>query len=687
MIEAAFHLAEGSPIPVYLPEGEILEIAKMAGFDTDDLFSVTIPIGASREARVKVLVSQDNLNSLYASKVTPYDEATAIFKWRSSANDPYNELLVWLLPPRPIFMVPDSEGVALVEAVDARYWWKRQQSNLLTDDPIYGWGFTSDGRWRTAHGQSINDTKALLDFAVSRIGVEQANIDTTGFLGSSAQMNRLVDQIFTPEMSLAMVIDIIASSCGVCLVYNSPSKKYELANIVSIGNGIKLFAQDKPTAVAGGAQAPATYIGISPEPLVDLWSGQDEWQLNLAPKKVTFNFPFRQVEGQTYYNNNTAITGSELPFDVAREYGMTEEILTSRSRPDYNNTKAELSISEPRPLLAGDTPYPITSATPATNLRPSNATSPNWEYDSYIYLIKTQLEDRLDIPFGKIAWGGWRYPYQSLVASYLRFYIGHRNGQCVPIMLSVHDEKDWLYGPDGLRPDDPRDIVIGKGLVHARRLGSGVVHIDAAPPNTRTFPALILSSTRIGAGGNTYWRWEYDFEEVEPTGVGSPSPMTALARYGTARNMVEEGNRFFNPADPRNIISTGVKQSDYANATIDALPIIEGTVVMMVEQFPTAVVPVGHASPEPPYGRQYWFALPNAVKVTCGNPFIANDDYGTFADPSGLSGEFGTFDAPEGTVDYGWFTDDMGTFANPSALVFDYGSFLFGTGTMNYGMF
>jgi hypothetical protein len=55
-----------------------------------------------------------------------------------------------------------------------------------------------------------------------------------------------------------------------------------------------------------------------------------------------------------------------------------------------------------------------------------------------------------------------------------------------------------------------------------------------------------------------------------------------------------------------------VLQSHYNNATVEALPICNDTIVHMVEQFPTS-----YTSGTVPVEPQYWFSMPNAVKVTC----------------------------------------------------------------------
>lgn len=683
MIEAYFEIDGSDPIPALIPDAEVLEIARMAGIPPSELFGIDIPAGASREGRVRCLVASSALDRLYNNASVNGNQATARFSWRSSENDTLMQLDVWLLPPKPIFMVYGSEGIALVEAVDVRYWWKRQQGTTLTNSPSFAHLFSSDGRWRTGYQTGIGTCIELLQSMRDLLGV--GTFSTTGYAPSAVLWSRLADQVWTPEVSLAMAIDLVLSLTGYVLVYNLRTMQYEVKLIEDERTILDTLMQDFRNAVGAGLEAPSTATATPTDVLLRKWQGNDEWQLNRMPPSVTVSHPFRRVEGKTYYDNNGTFPMGAIPFSDAREYGVSRPIPTQRSRQDI---AADLVLKEPRAILGNDTPWPFTSTTPSSNiLGYTSSVPPSWNVSAYAGEVRNLIVNRCAMPIGKVVWGGWiLFPVGVFRGSICRFYLGERNGECVPLSMTECEERDWIFGPDGLQPDTPREIVLGKGIIHARRLGSGIVHLDAAPPNTRTFPALILSSTRDGVSGNAYWRWTYAFEEVEPVGTGSPVSIGTLARTGNARNMVEQGNLFYSAGDSRNMISTGVAQADYANATIDALPVVAGTVVLMVEQFPTSKVP---SSPTDliPYGRQYWFALPNAVKVTCGNPFVANDDYGTFADPAAIDTECGFFDAPEADLDYGWFTDDLGSFAVPSALVFDYGSIDLAVGTADYGVF
>jgi hypothetical protein len=118
-------------------------------------------------------------------------------------------------------------------------------------------------------------------------------------------------------------------------------------------------------------------------------------------------------------------------------------------------------------------------------------------------------------------------------------------------------------------------------------------------------------------------------------------------------NLCEDGNIYQGVGNANNVIATGVKQSDYTNAVIDALPICNGTTVLAVEQF----CPASSSIAQPSY--RVWFSLPNAVKVVCTSPNpLTGDDYGSFASPAPIYTDYGTFEAPQNSKDYGLFADN-----------------------------
>jgi hypothetical protein len=189
------------------------------------------------------------------------------------------------------------------------------------------------------------------------------------------------------------------------------------------------------------------------------------------------------------------------------------------------------------------------------------------------------------------------------------------DGEMSPFTITECDQSDWRFGLSGEAWSDPSQIVTAKGKAQAYRNCIGATIIDVPPPNTRVFPARITGFTEF----QTPWTWQYSFTEVEPqvppeTLPAPSASMGAYARVGLARNMAEAGNVFTTFGASTNVVAPGVKQSDYANATIAALPISVGTIVEMVEQFRTARVDPPMTAAEPP---AFWFSMPNAVRVTC----------------------------------------------------------------------
>ena len=234
--------------------------------------------------------------------------------------------------------------------------------------------------------------------------------------------------------------------------------------------------------------------------------------------------------------------------------------------------------------------------------------------------MRELLRKRCELSIGTTVWGGWAdFPTGAYRGTMLRYTLGHRHGDLVPITITKCDDSDWVFGPDGLTPSDPHDIVVSKGMIHARRLGSGVLQLDVAPPNCRFFPAKVTGHTRIDVSGNGYWKWTYTWEEVEPNPLASSPEVVSLstwARTGTsARNLTEDSNVYISDHNNGNVIAPGVLQSDYTNAKIEPLPIADNTIVLMCEQFLTSYL--GDGTTFPPFARRFWFSMPNAVKVTC----------------------------------------------------------------------
>lgn len=616
MISAWFTTSDGTVIPALVPEREILEIANMVGLSEADLFSIEIPSGASRESRVKVLVEQGRLSTLYAGT-----NATATFWWKESTNATPCKLDVWLLPPKPLWTVAGGAGVMMVEAVDCRYWWRQSQTNVIVNN-IHSWMYGSDGRYQIANATGAGTAGLdafVLDLIFKLHAIAGPSIGMTGFAPNEALQSRVADHVFTPECSIAMTLDLVLASVGWMVQLNPDSTAYgyDLVEINDDSSALATFMAANKVAFGGGVEATSA-SPTATEPLMALWQADSNYQKNRMPAKATVSFPYRTIEGLTTYSNritpNVVPSGSAVQFQTKQEFGWELPISTARPRTAIGAR----TLREPRSLVASlDTT--LNASVPGTNIL--GTSSPSWDYVTYTTQIMQLLAKRCSVIVGQTAWAGWKImPYGAYRCTMLRYGLGMRDGEIVPFTLTVCDQDDWLLGPSGMVTNNPKELSFGRGLVQARRLGSGVLQIDAAPPNTRVFPAKIV-------GAETYcdnpWRWRYSFEEVEPNPCSNTcSRIALLGGWGRGNervsyNMSEEGNQYVALGNVGNVIAPGVKQSDYTNATISALPISIGTVVLMVEQFNR--VDTG-CQLSPDSYPNYWFSMPNAVKVVCTSP-------------------------------------------------------------------
>ena len=85
-------------------------------------------------------------------------------------------------------------------------------------------------------------------------------------------------------------------------------------------------------------------------------------------------------------------------------------------------------------------------------------------------------------------------------------------------------------------------------------------------------------------------------------------------------------------------------------------------------------------------GALIWLiANTQAIDGTCAGGLTEGDDYGTFSAPQDISFDGGTFDAEDGSWDYGTYTDDYGLIMDANDLVLNYGSFAVPLGSTDYG--
>lgn len=606
MIQAFFRTSEAGFIPAILPDGDLLDLAQTLGIPERDLFRIELPSGATRPGKVRVLVKQSQLAALYSS-VFDGTNPSAEFRWQEYTNVPVNSMEVWLLPPKPLYMVAGAEGVAVVEAVDCRWWWSQSQADAVNQTPLSGDIQSSDGRWQVVASGSATPLSLLtaLHGQIAALGLPGTFTIPGAYNPPATLLNRVADHLFTPECSLAMAIDLLLAATGWMLQWESSVSSLTLAPVGDDVAALDTWMRNNARAYVGGITAPGGGT-VPSEPLLSLWYGQSAWARNAMPDSVTVSFPYRTVEGKTRYGNTTTDT-TTLMFASEREFGWEQGVTTGRPRADIGTR----ILKEPRPLVASATPG-LTPATPATAIL--GTTAPSWDYPAYRTAVGNLLQTRATVMFGTVGWMGWpSLPLGSFRCTMLCHTVARRMGEVVPLTVTECKVDDWLLGPDGMMASDPKDLVLSKGLAHARKMWSGATMIDAAPPNTRVFPAVITAFD-TGASGCNAWQWTYSFTEVEPNPSGG-CPMSvsigSFARSGVARNLIESTN---NPAT--GYIAPGINQANYPNANIAAIPIQVGTLVHMVEQFPTAYV----TGTPPPHAPQYWFVLPNAVLVECIEP-------------------------------------------------------------------
>lgn len=609
MIEAWFVTSGGTRVDCHVPDHETVEIGAMVGMTPQDLFRIDVPAGASREARIRVLVRQDALNTLYASTADGANPS-AVFYWCENDGETPFSLDLWLLPPRPLFMVPDGAGVAVVEAVDQRYWWKQSQMDEINGQQQASWLYSSDGRWVAATPASttplafVTYLKTLLTAIVGTFTIPG------GFAPSATLLNRVVDQVYTPEASLAMTLDMALSAFGWIFQWDAAAGGYTLVEVDDDAAALDSWMADQKRAIAGGLEA-TSGATLGTEPLLAVWQGAATWQRNRMPANATISYPYRSVEGKTRYDNANDFPADTVRFADQREFGWEHAVATSRAR----STLGARCVKEPRALVASLTPT-LLPASPGASIE--GTTSPSWDYATLNTAIKALLVKRCGVMVGQTGWAGWvAAPNGAYRATLLRYTVGVRGGQVVPITITKADQDDWILGPSGTLPEDPRQIVFGKGLAHPRRLPSGAMQMDVPPPNTRVFPALITGFTQVDGK----WIWVYEFEEVETNPLATTPVYKSIgswARTGTAaRNLMENGNVYTTDGASGNVVAPGENQVDYTTGTIEALPICIGSIVMMCEQFPTSFI---DSEDPPPYPADFWFSTPNAVLFTCTPP-------------------------------------------------------------------
>lgn len=582
-------------IPALLPDAKMREVAAQIGIPESDLFSVTVPMGMTRHTRISCLVASTQVAALFS-----HDKVHFFLEDSSGRVLEMQDLYV--RPPQP-FLWRQAGGPVLVEIVDERWWWRFSAAALTSSHFSFLW--SSDGRWK---GDDLADYDDLLTAIGSWATANNLVMPSQFTPPATTYPRRLSDLIGTPGVCLATILDAIAVATQQVIIFEGKHCHFRAradlqTKYDSAMNTYKL-------AIAGGGQVTNAAAGGT-DALVNAWS---QYGFNhRAPAACGVIMPQRAVEGLTVYDN------CALSVTPANQQNfMTTGVLTSTDAPVWPRTPDDLGYA-----VVPDASV-VCMAADGTTL----TTAPGWNPTPLISAIRNDYVARYtSIPFGRTVWAGWLpwfIPHQGQQAEVILGQIGcvtyriaEIDGEMSPFTVSECDPSDWRFGLSGEAWIEPSQIVTAKGKALAYRNCIGATIIDVPPPNTRVFAARITGATELAP-----WKWRYTFTEVEPqvppeTAVVPYASMGAYARTGYARNMAEAGNVYLGAGNTGNVIAPGVKQNDYANADIEALPIETGTVVEMVEQFRTARVDPPMTAPEAP---AFWFSMPNAVRVVCVTP-------------------------------------------------------------------
>lgn len=637
-----------------MPNDEIYEIARFLGIADEELFSVDYSTAFSRPTRIRCIVAAEDLPNLYRSTMVFGDpalrrRAAAVFKFRSGqytadgVAQGYIEFPCWLMPPRPLHTVAtrlqsppvtsevSGSGLFLVEAVDVKHWWgmvrcdatgltqladQHERDSVQKDNAAYV---------MTIAGQACATIGDALLYFGSCLPMRAA----TSFVGSLGSIEHFVNLIAYPQMSAAMAIDLLLAQNSRYGVMDFTTGAVNVYGFDGHGAAFGVSVIETNALLAGGwepTSGPYTTGAAPSGDLPELWEGGSSstsanglfYQINRMPSKVAVDTFWRTVEGRTW---NSLIRPTSLAIAVLshseKNYQVLVDVATTRQRVN-NGTAATVTPLFNLPI---DTDYARSSTPFSGNVRSA--------YSAYTDQVADRLAQRMYAVFGRIAFAGWVSPNNCRMlgpCTRVRWTMRKKGTDWLPMTERRLDEDDWIAGPSGRLPSDPKDLILARGNVYAKRTSIGPLMVDVPSPTRRSFAARITATNRIAASGNGYWRWDYAWEEVQRNAdstltsafqdVGSEQDrndtgLTSSMRK--ARNSLEESNIYVAAGNASNFIAPGYSQSDYPSATMDCLPIAVGTVVTMWEDFPDCDRPSIALEQRP----SYWFSLPNVPKFIC----------------------------------------------------------------------
>ena len=606
MIHAGFIL---DPIndfewPALTPDSEswqtVADMAEVLGVPEGDFLRISVPGGASRHACVKCLIPTEQVADLYAFAQGQADGGVN-FGWKDGHGGTLHAMRVWLRPPVPLLW-PSMGGFVVVEAVDCRYL-ARFRAPATPSSIVHGPQLTDDGRYAAntatgsdySSGTPLGTMLALCQRLATAAGITVA----FGSFNPAAESMVLVQGITAAwQDSPALLLDHCLAACGYVLQYNSGSGVY---SVVQAGEDATILAtyMASPGGFGRIKRGGVAACGDDTSGISDLF---DQW------------------------NTSGAIVGSLAPqANKTSVIGATREGLRRYDnqydpQDDQNETAPGASVSVPRPMALQST-WGRATLYGFTTL-PGSETNLTGSYPwlaggvTVANFAQAVWVRRSRIAFGRQAWNGWPVlPASSYRQTEMEFSIRRIGGRILCTTVTNADPHDWTLGNTGELNSDPAAMLTGIGNIDTQISPGGGRIVRVPPAQVRTFMARITGYVLIPGT----WRWQYEWEEVEPT----TADITDASRWQTSYPLTRkwdgtDGARAENGGERGNILSTeiwpGVLLADYPDATVECKPIGINAIVTMTQLSPT-VFPDSRYPKPPAYA--YTFCIPNAPKVTC----------------------------------------------------------------------
>lgn len=579
-------------VPALMPSEDLEEVAALLGYSLSDLLSIDQPAGFTRHTRIRCLIDASQLPLLYS---IPSDGNGAQVDFVMTDGPAYTVIdNLYLLPPRPLMMggkasapVNESEfpcelvqGVAIVEAVDRRYWWQYCVTNPYRagvgpspSNYAAGWwrdwfqSLQADGRWQ----YSTIPPSDLLRDAIQDLAYRHGLVNDPSDLIirsilASEYANILANLNPNTELSVPMMLDMIMSACNMILV---PAPQSNVDNPVYQSVDLYRFADseadvanaivddtestgDGPIVFAGGTErgafttSEAVAGGVS-NAAYAWWSSAD-YSRNRPIKWAMLQHPLRAVEGRTYHDNVSGMVCTDTALWSPQSYWAQEKRPTKIdiANPadggyvdgsvfgNFALDAAALAVRSMNPIplrpdgvVYGGLYEPELSDIGISSIGNRTAVIPNqppWKVydtnptgeDPWQRVVTRSAIVRSKIPIGRTVMAGWNKCFPHYGVTKRCATIGRFRGQLVPITIMENHEDDWLLGPSGKQITDPEKVFVGSGATSVRKTMFNHYVVDTPAPNTRVFPARIVAAEKLGVSGSKFWQWRYTFAEVSP---------------------------------------------------------------------------------------------------------------------------------------------------------------------------